>query len=264
MIELKNISHTFNPNTPMAVQALKNINLSIETGEFITVIGSNGAGKSTLLNVLAGDYFPDTGDVFIDQENVTFLPTERRAKYVGRIFQDPLKGSCENLTIEENLSLAYMRGKRRFLGRALSKSNRQFFQEKVAKLGLGLEHRLNEDIGTLSGGQRQALSLIMATLVPMKLFLLDEHSAALDPKMAEFVLELTQELVNDNNYTALMVTHSLPHALKYGTRTIMMHDGDIILDISGDERKDLSVDDLMIRFSKLRKHVLSDRTLLNS
>lgn len=264
MIKIENVSLTFNPNTAMATHALRKVNLEIEQGEFISVIGSNGAGKSTLLNVLAGDYLPDAGRITFDKTDVTSWPTEKRAKYVGRIFQDPLKGSCESLTIEENLSLSFMRGKGRSIKPALSHNLKDILAEKISQLGLGLENRLHEDMGVLSGGQRQALSLLMATLSPMKLFLLDEHSAALDPKMAEFVLELTQKLVKENNLTALMVTHSLQHALTYGDRTIMMHDGEIIFDIRGPERKKLSVDDLMIKFSDIRKHILSDRTLLGT
>ena len=264
MINIQHISLTFNPNTPMATQALRDLSLHIPEGQFVTIIGSNGAGKSTLLNVLSGDYKIDQGQIFVDDSDITKWPTEKRARFIGRIFQDPLKGSCENLTIEENLSLALSRGKARSLFPALTKNNREHFYKLIESLGLGLEHRMKDEMGLLSGGQRQALALLMATLSPMKLLLLDEHIAALDPKMADYILELTKKFVDKYKLTTLMVTHSMSHALKYGDRLLMMNEGKVIYDAEGEKKSKLTIQNLLDKFSKIRDgQMLNDRMILS-
>lgn len=262
MIEVSNLDVTFGRGTPLEKQALTNINLTMQQGSFVTVIGSNGAGKSTLLGVLAGDIIPTAGKVIISEQDVTRKPTATRAGLVARVFQDPLAGSCGTLTIEENLALASARGKRRGLAAALSSSRRKSFHDRVAGLNLGLENRMHDRMELLSGGQRQALSLVMATLANSEVLLLDEHTAALDPGMAEFIMELTKNLVNENKLTTLMVTHSMRQALDFGDRTIMLHGGDIVLDVSGDQRKTLSVEDLIEMFRKVRGQTLDDDALL--
>ncbi|PYE89052.1 ABC transporter ATP-binding protein [Phyllobacterium leguminum] len=262
MIELSNLGVTFGRGTPLQKQALSGINLTIDEGAFVTVIGSNGAGKSTLLGVLAGDVLPTEGKVVIGGQNVTRKPTADRAGLVARVFQDPLAGSCGALTIEENLALAAARGKTRGLAPALGKKRRDHFRERVAALNLGLENRMHDRMELLSGGQRQALSLVMATLAGSEVLLLDEHTAALDPGMAEYVMELTQSLVRENKLTTLMVTHSMRQALDFGTRTIMLHGGNIVLDVTGDNRKNLSVEDLIEMFRRVRGQSLDDDELL--
>lgn len=262
MIEISNLGVVFGRGTPLQKQALSGVNLTIEEGAFVTVIGSNGAGKSTLLGVLAGDVLPTEGKVVISGKNVTRKPTAERAALVARVFQDPLAGSCGTLTIEENLALAAARGQRRGLAPALGRKRRAHFQERVAALNLGLENRMHDRMELLSGGQRQALSLVMATLAGSEVLLLDEHTAALDPGMAEYVMELTQSLVNENRLTTLMVTHSMRQALDFGTRTIMLHGGNIVLDVTGDNRKNLSVEDLIEMFRRVRGQNLDDDALL--
>jgi putative tryptophan/tyrosine transport system ATP-binding protein len=262
MIEVSNLGVTFGRGTPLQKQALAGVNLRIDEGAFVTVIGSNGAGKSTLLGVLAGDVLPTEGKVMIGGKDVSRKPTADRAGLVARVFQDPLTGSCGALTIEENLALAAVRGKRRGLTPALGHKRREHFRERVAALNLGLENRMHDRMELLSGGQRQALSLVMATLASSDVLLLDEHTAALDPGMAEYVMELTQSLVNENKLTTLMVTHSMRQALDFGTRTIMLHAGNIVLDVSGDNRKNLGVEDLIEMFRKVRGQNLDDDELL--
>jgi len=263
MIKLKNVSVIFSPDTPLETIALNNMNLDIKKGEFVTVIGSNGAGKSTLLNIIAGVYKTNNGEVFIDKNNMKNSEVHTRTKLVSRVFQDPLAGTCEDLTIEENLSLAYSRGETRSLGVAINKKNRDFFKSQLKILELGLENRLEDKVSLLSGGQRQALSLLMSTLKPMKIFLLDEHTAALDPKTGGFVLDLTQKIIQEKNLTTLMVTHSMRQALDYGTRIIMLHKGRIIFDIKEEEKKGLDVHKLLDMFANVDKDLVQDELILS-
>lgn len=262
MIALDGIQVIFGRGTPLQKQALSKVDLKIEDGSFVTVIGSNGAGKSTLLGVLAGDVLPTAGKVTIGGSDVTRKPTPNRAGKVARVFQDPLAGSCGALSIEENLALAASRGKFRGLLPALGGGRRDFFRERIASLNLGLENRLKDRMDLLSGGQRQAVSLVMATLADSDVLLLDEHTAALDPGMAEFVMELTRKVVEERKLTTLMVTHSMRQALDYGDRTIMLHGGEIVLDVSGESRKGLQVEDLIEMFRKIRGQALDDDELL--
>ncbi|MBB3411636.1 ABC transporter ATP-binding protein [Sinorhizobium sp. B11] len=262
MISVKDIKVVFGRGTPLQKQALNGVSLTIEEGSFVTVIGSNGAGKSTLLGVLAGDVMPSEGSVLIGKTDVTRKSTSARAGLVARVFQDPLTGSCGALSIEENLALAARRGEKRGLGAALGGSRRDYFKERIAELNLGLENRLKDRMDLLSGGQRQAVSLVMATLAGSEVLLLDEHTAALDPGMAEFVMNLTQKIVSERKLTTMMVTHSMRQALDYGHRTIMLHGGEIVLDVAGDNRKNLQVEDLIAMFRKMRGQTLDDDALL--
>ena len=249
MLKLENISLTFNPGTVNEKKALTDLSLHLQKGDFVTILGSNGAGKSTLFNTIAGTYIPDSGKVYLDGKDITALPDYRRSKEIGRLFQDPLKGTAPNMTIEENLALAYLRANHtKSPFSMVSKADRAEFREKLAMLNLGLEERMNQPVGLLSGGQRQALTLLMATLVTPKILLLDEHTAALDPGTAEIVLELTKKIVVEHGITCLMITHNLASSLALGNRTIMMANGQIVLDIGGEERKGLTVDDLLLRF----------------
>ena len=259
MIRLKKIHLTFNPGTITEKKALRGISVDIQEGEFITVIGSNGAGKSTFLNAIAGEFLPTSGKIFIDEEDVTNEESFERANLVARVFQDPLAGTCGDLTIAENLALADRRGKSRGLMKALRRENKATYQEIVKALDLGLENRLETKMSLLSGGQRQAVSLLMATMSPLKILLLDEHTSALDPKTAEFVMTLTDRIIKEKQLTALMVTHSLHQALKYGTRTIMLHEGRIIYDVRGEERQNLTIPDLLAKFGQ---EVDDDRLLM--
>ncbi|NEQ50607.1 MAG: ABC transporter ATP-binding protein [Leptolyngbya sp. SIO3F4] len=259
MISLADIHVTFNFGTPLAKPALLGVSLDIASGEFITVIGSNGAGKSTLLNIISGDILCDRGNVTIDSENVTTWATARRAVLVSRVFQNPLAGSCADLTIEENLVLAFRRGQLRGMRPALNNRLRDQFRARLASLELGLENRLCDRIGLLSGGQRQALSLVMATLAPAKILLLDEHTAALDPKTAHYIMRLTEQLVSEHRLTTLMVTHSMRQALAVGNRLLMLHEGRIVFDAAGFDKAHLAIDDLLNRFSG---NALSDDSLL--
>lgn len=252
MIIVDNLHVTFNPGTPLERRAVRGISLSLKEGEFATVIGSNGAGKSTLLAAIAGDVIPQKGQIQIGSRDVTRQAPAKRATWVARVFQDPLAGSCADLSIEENLALAAMRGYRRGFGLALNAERRKLLRDRVAELGLGLENRMSDRMGLLSGGQRQALALVMATLADAEVLLLDEHTAALDPGMAEFVAELTQRLVSAHGLTTLMVTHSMRQALDLGARTIMLHEGEIVLDLSGEERRRMTVDGLVDMFRKVR------------
>lgn len=263
MISVSQLEVLFNPGSPLENHALKGVDLEIPEGQFVTVIGSNGAGKSTLLNALAGEVSCYKGKILLDNENITKWPVHKRAPLVARVFQDPLMGTCEDLTIEENLALAQARTKRRTLSRAAKNQYRAHFIAKLKTLQLGLENRLNDKVGLLSGGQRQAVSLLMAALNPMKLLLLDEHTAALDPKTAQFILDLTSEIVQEQNLTALMVTHSMKQALAIGDRTIMLHQGKIALDVDGDTRANMSTSDLLNQFQKNFSEVEDDALLLD-
>lgn len=262
MLRASHLRITFNAGTPMENRALRGLDLEIPSGEFITVIGSNGAGKSTLLNALSGDLLVDSGSITIDGTDVTRLAAWQRSDLVSRVFQDPMAGTCEALTIEENLALAWRRGGRRGLRQALNRGLQDSFRAKLETLGLGLEDRLQDRMGLLSGGQRQAVSLLMASLRPSRILLLDEHTAALDPKTAAFVLELTHRIVATEMLTTMMVTHSMRQALSYGTRTVMLHEGRIVLDVSGPERAGLDVPDLLRMFERTRGEALADDALL--
>lgn len=259
MITLKNIKITFNAGTVLEKRAIRQINLKIDEGDFITVIGSNGAGKSTLLSAIAGEVKVSSGQILIDETNVTSLWSYQRANLVARVFQDPLAGTCGDLTIEENLSLAQSRTEPRGFSKAINKLQKEEFKYLLSRLKLGLENRLETPMCLLSGGQRQAVSLLMATLSPLKILLLDEHTSALDPKTASFIIDLTQKIVDEKKLTTVMVTHSLQQALHYGNRTIMLHEGKIIYDVSGNERKLLTPSDLLRQFGS---SVDDDRLLL--
>lgn len=262
MLEIKSLNKTFFPGTVNERKALRDIDLTLETGDFVTVIGSNGAGKSTVLNMVAGKLRPDTGTVRIDGEDVTGLADYKRAKYLGRVFQDPMAGTAPSMSIEENLALALGRGKVRALGLGVTGGKRERFVDELASLELGLENRLKTKVGLLSGGQRQALSLLMATLTGPKILLLDEHTAALDPQRAALVTRLTREIVERHQLTTLMVTHNMEQALALGTRLIMMHDGQIILDLTQAEKEKMTVKDLLGEFEKIKGAQLDDRTML--
>ena len=248
MLELKGIYKTFNPGSVNEKRALNGIDLVLEDGDFVTIIGGNGAGKSTMLNAIAGTWPIDEGQVIIDGVDVTHLSEHKRAAYLGRVFQDPMNGTAADMEIEENLAIAKRRGTKRTLKWGITKKERAEYVELLKMLDLGLETRMRAKVGLLSGGQRQALTLLMATLVTPKILLLDEHTAALDPATAEIVLELTKKIVAENGITCLMITHNLASSLALGNRTIMMANGQIVLDIGGEERKGLTVDDLLTRF----------------
>jgi len=262
MLSAQQLEITFNPGTPIETRALRGMTLEIPAGQFVTVIGSNGAGKSTFLNAISGDLGVDSGSITIDHVDVTRQPVWARAQRVARVFQDPMAGTCEDLTIEENMALADQRGSFRGLRSAVKKSLRETFRERLSTLGLGLENRLTDRIGLLSGGQRQAVSLLMAALQPSRILLLDEHTAALDPRTADFVLQLTARIVAEGQLTTMMVTHSMRQALDVGERTVMLHQGQVVLDVSGEERKRLDVPDLLKMFEKVRGEKLSDDALL--
>jgi putative ABC transport system ATP-binding protein len=264
MLTLNYIYKTFNPNTVNEKLVLNGLNLTLNDGDFVTVIGGNGAGKSTMLNMIAGVHFPDQGSIILDNEDITRYPEHKRAKHLGRVFQDPMMGTAANMEIEENLALAYRRGKRRGLGWGITKEEREIYVEKLMMLGLGLESRLSAKVGLLSGGQRQALTLLMATLQQPKLLLLDEHTAALDPKTAAKVLELSEQIINANSLTALMVTHNMKNAIQYGNRLIMMYDGKIIYDVAGEAKQKLHVNDLLEKFEKVSGgEFANDRMILS-
>ena len=249
MLKLNHIKKTFNPGTVNEKRALNDLSLHLAPGDFVTVLGSNGAGKSTMFNAIAGTFQLDSGSVILDGRDITSLPDYKRSKFIGRMFQDPLKGTAPSMTIEENLALAYLRASRsRSPFSMVSAAERREFREKLAQLGLGLEDRMNAMVGLLSGGQRQALTLLMATLVTPKLLLLDEHTAALDPATAEKVLELTKKIVAENSITCLMITHNVQSALQLGNRTIMMKDGQIVMELSGTRRSTITTDELLKAF----------------
>ena len=263
MLEIRNISKTFNPGTVNEKRALKNVSLTLEDGDFVTVIGGNGAGKSTMLNAIAGVWPVDAGHILIDGEDVTRLPEYKRAAFLGRVFQDPMNGTAATMGIEENLALALRRGQSRTLRAGIKNQEREVYKRLLATLGLGLEERLTSKVGLLSGGQRQALTLLMATLKKPKLLLLDEHTAALDPKSAAKVLETTEMIVNRDKLTTLMITHNMKDAIVHGNRLIMMMDGNIILDIRGEEKKNLTVEDLLHKFEEVSgEEFASDKAIL--
>ena len=263
MLKINCISKTFNPGTVNEKKALSGLSLHLEKGDFVTILGSNGAGKSTLFNAIAGSFVVDSGSIILDGTNITNQPDYKRSKYIGRMFQDPMKGTAPNMTIEENLALAYMRASSHTSPFSMiNKADRKEFRERLAQLELGLEDRMDHPVGLLSGGQRQALTLLMATLVTPKLLLLDEHTAALDPATAEKVLDLTKKIVAENGITCLMITHNIPSALALGNRTIMMKDGSIVMELSGEERKNMTTEKLLKAF---HDHGMSnDRVLFSA
>lgn len=264
MLKLEHVYKTFNPGTVNQKTALNDLNLTLEDGDFVTVIGGNGAGKSTMLNAICGVWKPDGGKVVIDGVDVTNMPEYKRAKFLGRVFQDPMMGTASAMGIDENLALAARRGKRRGLGWGISKKEREQYRDLLATLDLGLEDRMTSKVGLLSGGQRQAVTLLMASLQQPKLLLLDEHTAALDPKTAAKVLALSDEIISRNRLTTLMVTHNMRDAIAHGNRLIMMHDGRIILDIAGEEKKKLTVENLLEKFSSVSgQEFANDRALLS-
>ncbi|NDY55384.1 ATP-binding cassette domain-containing protein [Desulfovibrio sulfodismutans] len=269
MLTLTGITKTFNPGGADPVTALAGVSLTIEKGDFITLIGSNGAGKSTLLNCLAGVFFPDAGSIILDGRDITALPEYARAAFLGRVFQDPLQGTCASLSIKQNLALAALRGKSRGLSRGVDPRDRDRFRLALGSLSLGLEDRLDARVRLLSGGQRQALTMLMATLAEPRVLLLDEHTAALDPKTAAHILDLTERIVAKKRLTTLMVTHNMHQAIRLGNRLIMMHRGRVILDVHGEEKRNLSVENLLQRFHSLRDgdgeaevDAMSDKMLL--
>ena len=264
MLDIKNVEKTFNPGTINEKKALNGINLHLDEGDFVTVIGGNGAGKSTMLNMVAGVYPVDCGSIVIDGVDVTRLPEYKRAKYLGRVFQDPMTGTAADMQIEENLALAARRGKTRLLRVGITAKERKEYKELLKILDLGLEERLTAKVGLLSGGQRQALTLLMATLKKPKVLLLDEHTAALDPKTAKKVLDITEEIVQKNNLTTIMITHNMADAIRVGNRLIMMNNGKIIFDVSGEEKKKLTVADLLEKFKiSAGEELNNDRILLS-
>ncbi|MGE4298355.1 MAG: ABC transporter ATP-binding protein [Desulfovibrionaceae bacterium] len=263
MLTIVDIIKFFHRGSVNEVLALNSVSLEVEQGDCITIIGSNGAGKSTLLNCIAGSFYPDSGTLRLAGENITTWPEHRRAKFLGRVFQDPLRGTCASLSIEENMALAFKRGRKRGLSMGVKSRDRDLFRDKLRLLRLGLEDRLQDKVGLLSGGQRQALTMLMATMVRPEILLLDEHTAALDPKTAHQILELTSSIVEAQRLTTLMVTHNMNQAISLGNRLIMLHGGEIIFDVRGEEKKNLGVQDLLERFYTLRGEKLaSDRLLL--
>lgn len=263
MLRIEQVSKIFGKGSINEKLALDNVSLTLDEGEFITVIGGNGAGKSTLLNCISGVYDTDKGRILLDSEDITFSPEYKRSRYIGRVFQDPMKGTAYDMTIAENLAIAYAKGKPKDLSAGIKKSDYNMFRERLSLLGLGLEDRMTQKVRLLSGGQRQALTLLMATIVKPKLLLLDEHTAALDPSAAAKVLELTRRIVAEEKLCTIMITHNMRDALDYGTRTVMMHEGRIILDISGKEREEMTVERLIEQFgSKSGTKLDNDRMLL--
>ena len=263
MLKIKGVKKIFGHGTINEKVALNGLELTLNPGDFVTIIGGNGAGKSTMLNAVAGVFSVDDGIIEIDGENVTKLSEHKRAKYLGRVFQDPMMGTAADMSIEENLALAARRGKKRTLRWYITAKERKEYKEVLAQLELGLENRLSHKVGLLSGGQRQALTLLMATLRKPKILLLDEHTAALDPKTAAKVLELSAKLIKDNNLTALMVTHNMNDAIKYGNRLIMMNEGQVLYEVSGEEKQSLNKEDLIALFAKAGSGLVSDRVLLS-
>ena len=264
MLEIQNIFKTFNAGTINEKRALNGVSLTLNDGDFVTVIGGNGAGKSTLMNAIAGVFGVDSGKILIDGVDLTHLPEYKRAKYIGRVFQDPMMGTAATMQIEENLALAARRGMKRTLRIGITKAEREEYKEQLKILGLGLENRMTSKVGLLSGGQRQALTLLMATLRKPKLLLLDEHTAALDPKTAEKVLEATERIVAKDKLTTVMITHNMRDAIAHGNRLIMMYDGKILIDVSGEEKKNLTVEQLLALFSKASGSDEADDKLLLS
>ena len=263
MLTLDNITKTFAPGTVNEKKALDGLSLHLAPADFVTILGSNGAGKSTLFGAIAGTFLPDSGTITLDGRDITKLPDYKRSKYIGRLFQDPLKGTAPNMTIEENMALAYLRAsERRSPFSMVTANDRRDFRDRLSQLELGLEDRMKQPVGLLSGGQRQALTLLMATLVTPKLLLLDEHTAALDPATAEKVLKLTREIVADRKITCLMITHNIPSALALGNRTIMMRSGNIVMELEGEQRKNMTTDQLLKAFQD--QGIQSDRILFSA
>lgn len=264
MLEIQGANKCFGRGTVNEHTALLDLNLTLKPGDFVTVLGSNGAGKSTLFNAICGNFLLDSGKVFLDGKDITFLPEYQRALKIGRLFQDPMKGTAPSLTIEENLALAYSKQKKRSFSMALAKKDREHFREELARFGMDLENRMKTRVGLLSGGQRQVVTLLMSTLVPPKLLLLDEHTAALDPATAQKVMEITNEIVERNHITTMMITHNMKQALETGSRTIMLDGGSVLFDIDSDQRKQLTVDRLVEMYSeKKRTEFANDRILLS-
>jgi putative tryptophan/tyrosine transport system ATP-binding protein len=263
MIRLENLSKVFGIGTVNENVAIRNVNLEVKEGEFITVIGSNGAGKSTLFNLIAGSYPPTEGKVFVNGTDVTREPEYRRSRYIGRIFQDPLLGTASNMTLEDNMMITWRKGFKT-LRISLNNRMREFFREKLLRLEMGLENRLKDNVGLLSGGQRQALTLLMMVLSEPELVLLDEHTAALDPKNAQIVLDLTTQFIREYNLTTIMITHNMHHAIQYGNRLLMMDKGEIILDVDGEEKKNLTVETLVEKFHRIRRRVFENDEVLLS
>lgn len=263
MLDIRHVSKTFAKGTVNEHVALKDVNLHLDKGEFVTIVGSNGAGKSTLFNMICGSFMQDGGTISLDGNDISFMPEHKRARIIGRVFQDPMKGTAPHMTIEENLALAYTRAHSSALSIALSKKKSDFFREKVARFNMGLEDRMKTKIGLLSGGQRQVVTLLMCTICTPKLLLLDEHTAALDPVTAKRVMEITNEIVAENNITTMMITHNMASALTTGNRTIMMDDGEIIIDLDDEKRKGMTVPDLLSMYrEKEAKEFDTDRILL--
>jgi putative tryptophan/tyrosine transport system ATP-binding protein len=264
MLRLNQIHKVFNEGTPDEKIAIDHINLTLKSGDFVTVIGSNGAGKSTLMNIISGGLTPDAGDIFLDNKNVSGLSEYKRSKMIGRVFQDPMAGTAPTMTIEENLAMAFSRNKTRTLRMGVTKKRRQYFQEVLESLHLGLENRLNAKVGLLSGGERQALSLLMATFTEPSILLLDEHTAALDPSRASLITNLTKEIVEKYHLTTLMVTHNMQQAIDLGNRLIMMDKGQIIFEVDEEEKKNLTIESLLQEFQRIRgAQMANDRAILS-
>ena len=264
MLKMTNIRKVFNEGTVNEKTALDGVSLTVKDGDFVTIIGSNGAGKSTLFNCIGGSFYPDEGSIFLDNQNITYMPEHKRAVEIGRLFQDPMKGTAPNLTIEENLALAYSKNTKGLFRFAITKKDREMFREALKRFDMGLEDRMATKIGLLSGGQRQVVTLLMSTIVTPKLLLLDEHTAALDPATAEKVMAITNDIVHERNLTTLMITHNMGQALTTGSRTIMLDSGAIIFDIKEEERKHMTVSDLLDMYSEKKKEEFdNDRILLN-
>jgi putative ABC transport system ATP-binding protein len=269
MLDINNLSITFHPGTANEKKALKEVSLHLDNGDFVTIIGSNGAGKSTLLNCISGSYESNDGTIVLDGKEIQYMKEHKRSKMIGRLFQDPLKGSAPDMTIEENLELAFRRGNKknglydRFLKIGLTKDEREFMKEKISHLELGLEDRFNTKVGLLSGGQRQALTLMMSTINTPTLLLLDEHTAALDPKTAKKVMEITDKVVNENKITTIMITHNIQQALEYGNRMIVMSEGNILMEFSKEEKSKMSVEDVMKIYQSKSAQDLSDKMILD-
>lgn len=263
MLKLESLSKTFLAGTPNEHTALDNLSLSLDDGEFVTIVGSNGAGKSTLFNAICGTFMVDSGAIVLDKKDITYLPEHKRARVIGRVFQDPMKGTAPNLTIEENLALAFSRSRHHGFGFALNKRDVEIFKQALSEFDMGLEDRMKTKVGLLSGGQRQVVTLLMCTITTPRLLLLDEHTAALDPATSDKIMKITNDIVKKNNITTMMITHNLNSAIRTGTRTIMMDDGKIILDISGEERDKMSLNELLELYTKKSSKVFdNDRMLL--
>ncbi len=251
MLKLENISKYYNPGTVNEMCLFDNYNLSVEKGEFVSIVGSNGSGKTSMLNIICGSIPLDDGKIYIEDKDITKTPEYKRAEYIGRVFQNPALGTCPDMTILENMAIADTKGKPFNLRRGTDKRRTDYYKELLLGLGLGLENKLEVKVGALSGGQRQAMALLMSTMTPIDFLILDEHTAALDPKTADTIMQLTDKIIREKNITALMVTHNLRYAVEYGTRLIMMHEGKNVLDLSGDEKKNLNVEDILLKFNEI-------------